>query len=66
MAEKKKAKKDKPDVKGLLYKNPHIAKQDHKQFEKADKFAQGYKEFLDKGKTERECVNYAQQLLIKI
>lgn len=65
MAEKKKAKKDKPDVKGLLYKNPHIAKQDHKQFEKADKFAQGYKEFLDKGKTERECVNYAQQLLIK-
>ncbi len=65
MAEKKKAKKVKSDIKDLLYKNPHIAKEDHKQFDKADKFACGYKDFLDKGKTERECVNYAQDLLIK-
>ena len=33
--------------------------------EKARKFCEGYKKFLDEGKTERECVRYAVKLLEK-
>ena len=36
----------------------HIAKVDKDCFEKADKFAAGYKEFISSAKTERECVNF--------
>lgn len=32
---------------------------------KAQKFCEGYKKFLDEGKTERECVRYAVKLLEK-
>ena len=36
-----------------------------KQVEKARKFCEGYKKFLDEGKAERECVRYAVKLLEK-
>lgn len=35
------------------------------EIKKADKFCEGYKLFLDKGKTEREAVSYALELAIK-
>ncbi len=47
----------------LTWKFPHIAKEAHGQSEKAEKFCRGYKEFLDEGKTERECVAAALKLL---
>ena len=47
----------------LTWKFPHIAKEAHGQSEKAEKFCRGYKEFLDEGKTERECVSAALKLL---
>ena len=56
-------KKVKDIVKDLTWSCPHIAKEDRKQIEKAAVFAEGYKEFLDEGKTERECVRYAVKAL---
>ena len=47
----------------LTWKFPHIAREAHGQRGKAEKFCQGYKEFLDQGKTERECVAAALKLL---
>ena len=47
----------------LTWKFPHNAKEAHGQSEKAEKFCRGYKEFLDEGKTERECVSAALKLL---
>lgn len=47
----------------LTWKFPHMAKEAHGQSEKAEKFCRGYKEFLDEGKTERECVSAALKLL---
>lgn len=52
-------------VKELINTYPHIAKVDKSQFEKADEFSKGYKEFLDNSKTERECVTYCVKLLKK-
>ena len=49
----------------LTWEFPHIAKDAPEQREKADRFCQGYKEFLDQGKTERECVALAVDLLKK-
>lgn len=49
----------------LFWKAPNIAKEAPKQMNKAQKFCEGYKKFLDKGKTERECVRYAAALLEK-
>lgn len=49
----------------LLWKFPHIAKDAPEQIEKAAHFCEGYKEFLDRGKTERECVAAAKKLLKK-
>ena len=49
----------------LTWSAPNIAKEAPKQIEKAKKFCEGYKKFLDEGKTERECVNYAVELLEK-
>ncbi len=49
----------------LIWKFPHIAKAAPDQVEKAAEFCEGYKAFLDKGKTERECVEAAKKLLIK-
>ncbi|MDO5417946.1 MAG: aminopeptidase [Lachnospiraceae bacterium] len=47
----------------LTWSAPNIAKDAPKQINKAQKFCEGYKKFLDKGKTERECVNYTVTLL---
>jgi len=50
-------------VKNLTWAYPHIAREDRQQVDKANEFAKGYKLFLDKGKTERECVSFALNLL---
>lgn len=50
-------------VKDLTWTYPHIAIKDRQQVDKANEFAKGYKLFLDKGKTERECVSFAVNLL---
>ncbi len=49
----------------LCYKVPHIAKEKPAQIEAAQLFCEGYKTFLDKGKTERECVVIAEQMLLE-
>ena len=40
----------------LTWEFPNIAKEAPEQREAAEMFCAGYKAFLDKGKTERECV----------
>ncbi|GLB28658.1 M18 family aminopeptidase [Lacrimispora amygdalina] len=47
----------------LTFKFPHIGKEAPEQMEKADLFCNGYKRFLDNGKTERECVREAVAML---
>ncbi len=47
----------------LSLKFPHIAKEAPEQREEADRFCEGYKRFLDNGKTERECVREAVAML---
>lgn len=47
----------------LTWKFPHIAKEAPGQREEADSFCQGYKNFLDNGKTERECIREAAAML---
>ncbi|MCI8949420.1 MAG: aminopeptidase [Lachnospiraceae bacterium] len=49
----------------LTWSAPNIGKDAPKQMAKAQKFCEGYKKFLDGGKTERECVRYAVKLLEK-
>lgn len=49
----------------LTFKFPHIAKDAPGQVEEAAVFCEGYKDFLNKGKTERECVAAAVELLRK-
>ena len=49
----------------LTWSAPHIAKEAPEQKEKAFKYCEGYKEFLNKGKTERECVKEAVKMLKK-
>lgn len=61
-ADKEKAKKL---AEKLLLKNEHQAKTDPAAFEKALKFCEGYKAFLDAGKTEREASATAVALLKK-
>ena len=51
--------------KELLFSYKHVAKEDKKEFKKSDEFAIAYKEFLNKAKTERECVALAKEMLIK-
>ena len=51
--------------KELLFSYKHIVKEDKKEFKKSDEFAVSYKEFLDKAKTERECVALAKEMLTK-
>ena len=50
-------------AKELLWETPHIAKEAPAQLEEAAAFCEGYKKFLDKGKTERECVKAAIEML---
>ena len=47
----------------LTFKFPHIAKEAPSQREEAEMFCEGYKRFLDNGKTERECVREAVAML---
>lgn len=47
----------------LTWQFPHIAKEAPEQVEEAAAFCEGYKAFLDEGKTERECVKKAVELL---
>ncbi len=47
----------------LTFKFPHIAKDAPYQREEAEMFCEGYKRFLDNGKTERECVREAVAML---
>ena len=51
--------------KELLFSYKHVAKEDKKEFKKSDEFSTAYKEFLNKAKTERECVDLAKEMLIK-
>ena len=46
----------------LTWKFPHIAKEAPEQVEEAAAFCEGYKAFLDEGKTERECVQKTIEL----
>ena len=47
----------------LTWEFPNIAKEAPEQREAAEMFCAGYKAFLDKGKTERECVKEAVKIL---
>ena len=47
----------------LTWKFPHIGKKAPEQTEEAATFCEGYKEFLNQGKTERECVAKAVEML---
>lgn len=47
----------------LTWAFPHIGKDKPEQAEKAFKYCEGYKKFLDAGKTERECVKEAVKML---
>ena len=49
----------------LTWEFPHIGKEKPEQEEKAFKYCEGYKGFLDTGKTERECVKEAVRMLEK-
>lgn len=49
----------------LTWAFPHIGKDKPEQAGKAFKYCEGYKEFLDAGKTERECVKEAVKMLKK-
>lgn len=49
----------------LTWKFPHIGKDAPSQVEEAAQFCEGYKAFLDHGKTERECVIEAEKMLLK-
>ena len=43
----------------------HILKSDKNCFDAANKFCEGYKQFMDASKTERECVNTIIELAKK-
>lgn len=49
----------------LTWTFPHIGKDSPEQIEKASKYCEGYKAFLNAGKTERECVKAAVKMLKK-
>lgn len=48
----------------LTWKFPHIGQKAPEQREEAAEFCEGYKIFLDEGKTERECVLAAEKMLL--
>ena len=51
--------------KELVWEAPHVAKEAPAEREEAAAFCEGYKAFLNAGKTERECVKAAVELLEK-
>ena len=50
--------------KALLWEAPHIGEKAPEQIPEAQDFCEGYKTFLNEGKTERECVKKAVSLLM--
>lgn len=54
---------DKETLKSLLYKNESVADLAPETMAQADAFCEGYKQFLDHGKTEREVCAYSEGLL---
>ncbi len=52
-------------AKELLWEAPHIAKEAPEQSALAAEFCEGYKAYLDAGKTERECVAVTEEMLKK-
>lgn len=50
--------------KELLWETPSIAKKAPEQMEEAWEFCEGYKDYLDNGKTERECVKESIAMLM--
>ena len=54
---------DKETLKSLLYKNESVADLAPEIMAEADAFCEGYKKFLDNGKTEREVCTYSENLL---
>ena len=54
---------DKETLKNLLYKNESVADLAPETMAQADAFCEGYKKFLDNGKTEREACAYSEGLL---
>lgn len=63
--EAKKESKAQKIQKELTWTFPHIAKEAPEQLERAFSYCEGYKTFLDEGKTERECVRASMKLLKK-
>lgn len=51
------------ELKKLLYKNESVADTDPAALDAAQAFCEGYKAFLDNGKTEREATAYSVELL---
>ena len=51
--------------KQLVWEFPNIGKEAPEQREKAEKYCRDYKGFLNRGKTERECVREAVRMLKK-
>ncbi len=49
--------------KQLTWEFPHIGKEKPEQVKQAAEFCEGYKNFLNQGKTERECVKMAVKIL---
>lgn len=53
------------ELKELLCKNHSVADENYDALEKAQEFCEGYKVFLNRGKTEREAAAYSEELLKK-
>ena len=51
------------ELKKLLYKNETVADASPDTLAAAQEFCEGYKKFLDNGKTEREATAYSEKLL---
>lgn len=51
------------ELKKLLYKNETVADASPDALEAAQAFCEGYKQFLDNGKTEREVTAYSEKML---
>lgn len=65
MAEEKEKSEGKLLEEQLGWSFPHIGKKAPEQVEEAAAFCEGYKVFLNRGKTERECVDLAVEMLEK-
>ncbi len=53
------------ELKKLLYKNEKVADMAPDTLKAAQEFCEGYKAFLDNGKTERETTAYSEKLLVE-